>query len=303
MSVREEIMIKITPIDYPGFDNVFKNIDYYKEKFIKDSVIVFRGANLSLEDQKLFHYKLGDFFKWHTPTNEENYYKETHSHNILIDIAKEDDIMLGWHVEHCYYDNPIVAGTWNMYHLQAPPGAGKTYFVDTSAVYNMLDNESKDFLKKCSLNAKNFGLEEAFPPYKTVVDHWITGVPVIRMPIEDHWSEYGPLDEEYINGDYKIHEVNILHEVNGEKPNKQDYKTFSDIAKKIGNIVKNNEDIRMFHQWEQGDLVFMDAFKLAHAVTGGFKPEDREFSGIWGQRDPLTNDRVLENKWTHQKNN
>lgn len=300
MSVREEIVIKITPIDYPGFDNVFNNIEFYKEKFIKDSVIVFRGANLSLEDQKLFHYNLGDFFKWNTLKNEDNYYKETHSHNNMVGIAKEDEIMLGWHVEHCYYDNPIVAGTWNMYHLKAAPGAGKTYFVDTSIVYEMLDNDSQDFLKTCKLNAKNFGLDNIFPPYKTIVDHWITGKPVIRMPIEEHWSEFGPDDENYIKSNHESYEVNILHSVNDKSPTKEEYKKFSDIAKRVGNIVRNDESIRIAHQWEQGDLVFMDAFKLAHAVTGGFKPEDREFSGIWGQRDSLTNDRVLENKYTHQ---
>jgi hypothetical protein len=37
----------------------------------------------------------------------------------------------------------------------------------------------------------------------------------------------------------------------------------------------------MVHRWQQGDLIIPDMFKLAHAVTGGFKSEDREFRGIW----------------------
>ena len=52
-------------------------------------------------------------------------------------------------------------------------------------------------------------------------------------------------------------------------------------------VIEKDESIRIVHDWKQGDLVLMDAFKLAHAVTGGFKPEDREFTGIWGYRDPI----------------
>ena len=40
-------------------------------------------------------------------------------------------------------------------------------------------------------------------------------------------------------------------------------------------------------------LVIPDLFKLAHAVTGGFKSEDREFRGIWGYKNIPQSDNLL----------
>jgi alpha-ketoglutarate-dependent taurine dioxygenase len=70
-----------------------------------------------------------------------------------------------------------------------------------------------------------------------------------------------------------------------ESPKKSELRYFQTLIRKIEDIVWNNEDIRIVHRWQQGDLVIPDLFKLAHAVTGGFRPEDREFRGIWGYKD------------------
>ena len=50
-----------------------------------------------------------------------------------------------------------------------------------------------------------------------------------------------------------------------------------------------NEKKFFIHEWKQGDFVIVDLFKMAHAVYGGFEPEDREFSGFWAYRDEITN--------------
>jgi alpha-ketoglutarate-dependent taurine dioxygenase len=69
-----------------------------------------------------------------------------------------------------------------------------------------------------------------------------------------------------------------------EAPSQESLDYFKSLIRKIEKIIMENEDIRIVHNWQQGDLVIPDLFKLAHAVTGGFKPEDREFRGIWAYR-------------------
>jgi alpha-ketoglutarate-dependent taurine dioxygenase len=282
-------MIDIQAIEFPGFENVFENIEFYKEKFIKDSVIVFRNANLTLDEQNKFHQKLGEHFGWHTSTEEKNYYQESHHHNKNIGIAKKDEVMLGWHVEHCYYSNPIVAGTWNMFHLTADPESGKTYFVDTCLIYEMLDEDSQKFISSCTVNCKNYGVEteKIFAPYSAVKEHWLTNKPTIRIPISSNWQTEKPGDEYQTTDGEFLSDPNILELVDGRTPTDSDYKKFADIAEQVSAIIKTEESIRLVQKWKQGDLVFMDAFKLAHAVTGGFKPEDRKFTGIWGQQNEL----------------
>ena len=108
-------MINLVPVEYPGIKEVIKNIDFYKEKFLNDSVIVFRNANLSLDEQREFHLELGKHFNWTTLNKQ--YYEENHERNPAVGVVGCDEIMLNWHVEHFSYSNPIVAGTWNMFNF------------------------------------------------------------------------------------------------------------------------------------------------------------------------------------------
>jgi hypothetical protein len=46
--------------------------------------------------------------------------------------------------------------------------------------------------------------------------------------------------------------------------------------------IKNNTEIRIIHEWKEGDIVIPDLHRMIHTVAGGFKPSEREFIGIWG---------------------
>lgn len=262
-------MIHTVAVEYPGLESIIENSKVYKDKLINESVIVFRGANLSLDEQKEFHKTISKIFGFKIYGEDNSYYTENHINNPKVNVVGSDDIMLGWHIEHVHYLNPIVLGTWNMFHLTSTYGSGKTYFVDTSIVYNMLDKEVKDFLNSCTLqrvllDSLNSSYEKF--EYKAIAKHWITGLPVIRIPM------FSGSDSPLIY-------------INGKVPTDKDHEKFKEILKNISNIIKNDTNIRISHTWEQGDLVVMDAFKLAHAVTGGFDPKDREFTGMWGHRD------------------
>jgi alpha-ketoglutarate-dependent taurine dioxygenase len=270
-------MINVIPVEFPGIENVLKNSDYYKDKLISDSVICFRNANLTQEEQFDFAKKLGNLIGW-SLLNDTSEYIENHVRKSDFKHGP-DDIIVEWHVEHTYYTNPIVASTWNMYNFKTNPENGKTYFVDTNVVFNMLSKEEQEFLTSCIIvepdSVRNSQLKTGFVSgqthladnYPIIVKHWLTSKPIIRFTILPE-----PMIMKLVS--YK-----------NQDPNKDTLKYFKSLIRKIEDIIWNNEDIRIVHRWQQGDLVIPDLFKLAHAVTGGFRPEDREFRGIWGYKD------------------
>jgi alpha-ketoglutarate-dependent taurine dioxygenase len=270
-------MIIVEPIEFPGVESVINNIEYYKNKFINDSVICFRNANLTQEEQFDFGAKIGKLMGWRYLDNTSEYV-ENHVRKSDI-VSGPDDIIVEWHIEHTYYLNPIVASTWNMYNFKTNPENGKTYFVDTGVVFEMLSDEEKQFLidsvvtepefiKKSQMSSRflseDTNLSDEHPIINT---HWLTGQPIIRFMI---------LPDPHIIP---------LVSYKGENPSQESLDYFKLLIRKIEKIIMENEDIRIVHKWQQGDLVIPDLFKLAHAVTGGFKSEDREFRGIWGYKD------------------
>jgi alpha-ketoglutarate-dependent taurine dioxygenase len=257
-------MIHTAPIEFTTIEDIVDNYKKYKDVFVNDSILVFRNANLSYEEQIVLHKKLGECFGWHTFDAEDGStakYIENHSNNINVKKVNGDEIMLNWHIEHLHYSNPIVAATWNMITFNTDTNNGKTYFVDSEKIYNRMPDEWKNFLEVCTINGKNFNADN----FKLVKDHWITGNKVVRMKVTD--LKEGTED---------------LFMVNENTPTKEDVDLFNEILVWFGNEVINNEDIRIVHKWKQGDIVIPDLFKLAHAVTGGFDPADRKFIGIWG---------------------
>jgi alpha-ketoglutarate-dependent taurine dioxygenase len=121
-----------------------------------------------------------------------------------------------------------------------------------------------DIIKQDQLKSgyigQNTNLADSYP---IIAKHWLTGKPIIRFTI---------LPDTLM--------VNLVSH-DGQSPNDEQIKYFETLIRKIEQIIATNEDIRMVHRWQQGDLIIPDMFKLAHAVTGGFNSEDREFRGIW----------------------
>jgi alpha-ketoglutarate-dependent taurine dioxygenase len=269
-------MQELEIMEFPGTDYVLENFEYYKNKFINNSVLVFRNANLNYEEQKYFHTKVGEKFGWNLIKGENessSYYIENHSHNEAINVANKDQIMLSWHIEHVHHANPICGATWNMYKFTADENSGKTYFIDTSKIYDLLPEEWKNFLKKCKAQSslKSMMTDSKDPQnkqiseYDVIKKHWITDKEIIR-----------------INFPNNIKNLHKLIKYNNDVPTLEQSQKFLEISAYITKQVWENKDLIMFHKWKQGDLLIPDMFKLAHAVTGGFSPEDREFRGMWG---------------------
>lgn len=271
-------MINVEPIEFPGTKAVLENIEEYKNKLISDSVICFRNANLTEAEHFDFGRKVGRAIGWYH-ADETSKYIENHERKSDI-VSGPDDIIVEWHIEHTYYTNPIVASTWNMYNFKTDNNNGKTYFVDTGLVFDMLTEQEQqflldsiitepDFIKDSQMQSGYLSASTNLSDQHPIIDkHWLTNKPIIRFMI---------LPEPHI--------VPLVSYKN-ESPSQESLDYFHSLIRKIEKIIMENEDIRIVHKWQQGDLVIPDLFKLAHAVTGGFKPEDREFRGIWGHQSP-----------------
>lgn len=236
------------------------------ETFKEESVVALRGINPSYEEQIEITRALGDVAGW-VPNNSTNFlekYVESHERLKDKESISGDDIALGWHMEHVEFDDriPIVAGSWNMVRFTAPSHVGKTLFVDTSKIYNNLAEEEQEFLGSCVAGWRINGDTDVTS--KVVKNHWLTGEKTIRIAVETGHTY-----------------PENLFTVEDRTPSETERKKFVTIRDKIVNEIRLNKDIRISHSWQQGDLLIPDLFKGAHAATGGFSSDEREFIGMW----------------------
>lgn len=235
----------------------------------KNSIVGIRGIRLTEEEQLQLVKDLGDIAGW-VPNNSDAFthkYIENHSSNSLVKKSTGDQIILSWHLEHVDYDEyiPLVAGVWNMRVFNCDPETGKTYFIDSRKIFKYLfSEEEKEFLRRCKATWVEDGSDgEKYRNYASAVqNHWKTGEEQIRIEL------YPSSGTE-------------LYLIDGKEPNLEEKTKFFNLAKKFEYEVFNNEEIRIIHRWEEGDILVPDLFSLAHAVTGGFDSKDREFTGFW----------------------
>jgi alpha-ketoglutarate-dependent taurine dioxygenase len=260
----------INPTPFISIDDIRNNVEHYANMVINNKIVCFRDANLSIEDQDLVRKIFGDYFNWYPKTKDSNEiqekYQENHSRlNFSQENSDKDQIILPWHLEHTEYNIPIVASFWNMIKFSADPETGKTLFVDTSEIYEMLSEEWKDFLNK----SKYCSSKENYPNFvkPAISKHWWIEKKVVRIDIT-----------------HNNNDVDYLYEFDGRKPTDSEKEKFLEIRRYIlDTITMNNKDIIYVHKWKEGDLLVSDLFVLAHSITGGFNSEDREFVGLWAR--------------------
>jgi alpha-ketoglutarate-dependent taurine dioxygenase len=264
-------MRKVNTIEFPGYEELKNNFNAYKDIFLNDQIIAFRNANLDIENQIKIINLFGDNFNLQqnsSNTNFSEYIEDHHKHMNEENVEDKNKIMLGWHQEHVEDKECIFAiGVWNMELFRCEPDAGKTYFIDMSKVYNSFSSIDKEFLNSCVASIENnWEIENPNTQdavYPLVLNHWITNEKTIR-------TFYG------------TGEKPNLYSVNGETPTKLEIDKFNFLHDEIYNKVWLDNDIKIEHMWQEGDLLIPDLFKLAHAVTGGFNENERRLKGIFG---------------------
>lgn len=272
-------MISTNLIPYPGFEKFTENIDFYIKMFLDGKVIAFRGANCPAEEQEKIMTILGDKLGW-WPNSSNNlnsseykspFYYETHSKSMNnTNTTDKNSLMLGWHLEHVgKLDVKYCGACWCMNLFKCEPDAGRTFFVDTIKVLESLSKEDQEFLDRCYIKITPFGEEEAYeginaPFYKFLQKHWVLNRLVPRpVLMSSHKTELKMFGE--------------------SMPTEQEKEKFNKLFDYIVDQVNNNEEIRIVHSWEEGDMLILDVFRLAHAVTGGFVEGERKLDGIFGK--------------------
>lgn len=259
---------------YKGIKDIEKNIEFYFNKFKEDSVLCFRDANVDKAEQLKIFNIFGDFFGW-IPNKKSfldkdiaeafdkvGYSQDNHARYWTEENLKHQDTgIIAWHNEHFWRTSRTVASIWNMKIFTCSEEKGKTWFVDTKVVWDMLNQKDQEFLKKCTSFAYDLGNK------------------YVTTPVTRHWKfGYEMLQFDFAIGDGKEY----IDTFNNRKPTFEEINNFNRILLFAKYQVKNNLDIRIVHKWKQGDILIPDLFKLAHTVTGGFRPEERYFECIWG---------------------
>lgn len=281
-------MKKVKVIEYPGLENLKSHLEEYKKYFIEENIIVLRNANLSIQDQEKVQQLFGSVLNCY-PNKEGDKpdpYIEDHSSSIKKRDVSEKNILLHWHIEHPYYTNSMVAGFWNMEIFNVKGEGGKTVFVNSSELYKSLKIEDQEFLKKCVItfnkyHMSNYALEKLKSNVLEEINtpiiskHWLTSEPILKMS--------------FISGEKSVK----LYSFDGKTPTKQQTDKAQQLIEYLIAQVSTNLDIRIEHTWQQGDLLIPDLNLLIHAVTGGFKPEERKFTGMWSyEKNPWEIERI-----------
>lgn len=259
----------VEPVTYSSLSELKSDLETIKEKYISDSIVLIRGLKLTKDEHLGLVKDLGDLMGWtpNTKTNFNHRYDESHSWNDKLANSLGEDIILGWHLEHIDYDKftPLVAGVWNMQKFNCSPDVGMTYFMDSRKLYNLLFNEEeKSFLRDCWAEwEENYHQTTIKNSAKLVSNHWITGEELIRLEM------------------HHLPPILKLSTYQDRAPKEEESKYFEELINRFISEHYLNEDLRIVQKWNEGDILIPDLHCLAHAVTGGFASEDREFTGLW----------------------
>ena len=243
--------------EFTSIEEVCSNVKKYADILLEQGVLVLRNANLSEEDQNIVQQAFGSHLGiWpRLGEGQLNLYREGHVKRAAEGFGG-DDVMLPWHMEHPQYNNPICIGFWNMHTFDIEDNEnGKTYFYNMEKYYEKLFDEDKEFLNKATSYKPDLGT------FSAVGKHWYRNTPVIKALGDSELI----IDEQLATEEQSL--------------------AYQQLVGRITDTVENDPENRIVLKWQKGDLAIVDVYIMAHAVTGGFAPGDRKFTGLWSYKD------------------
>jgi len=281
-------MLDIPELHVTSLEDALSRVDSVVETFLSKGILKLKGHRFTRTEQLLFTRKLGDILGWNinsesVPDNfnpeilERWAFEAGHSDNPAVENSDEDSYLLGWHIEQVFYIDQFLAGIWNMDHIGYDNRkAGRTLFADSIDIYKNLPNEDKDFLEKSVVIwDKPIGPNTGFGPFFTKATdvHPNTGDNVIRL--ETDTGVLIPVE---------------LYQFDGREPSEEESETFIRILSELREKLDKDLSIRYEQQWEEGDLLIVDLFRMYHALTGGFKLGERKFYATFARPKEYTHD-------------
>jgi alpha-ketoglutarate-dependent taurine dioxygenase len=251
--------------------DAYNQIDSIARIYEDTGLLVLRGHLFSIEEQSEIAKLLGDRFNWNVHSNalptalDSAIYLGGHADNADRNYDQTaNEYVLDWHIEQVYYTDPILAGIWNMTSFTATPGTGTTRFVDSIELFNTYNKEDRDFLAKSVVKWDKPSPLGSGPFFTKVVDaHPINGSPTLRVETDQ--------------GCYLMPELILF---DGDNPSPEQIERLEGLLETLKLKLNDDESIRYVQNWEQGDLLIVDLFRMYHSVMGGFGYGQRKFTGI-----------------------
>lgn len=249
-----------------SYDQVVQNLPELVEAYKNQGILVIKGHNFSIEEHKNLARLFGDNLGWHINSSVDDagmdkfFIHGGHSDNPDREYNNgTDDYVLDWHIEQVYQKCPPLAGLWSMKEITCPPGNGNTLFADSSQIYESLSDEDKEFL----LGAVVFWDKPANncvgPYYTKAVDaHPVTSIPILR-----------------VETDQGCYVMPALYSLYNRPATDDEAKRFEELMATVKTRLKTDYDLRYVQQWERGDMIVVDLFRMYHAVLGGFAYNER----------------------------
>lgn len=267
---------QIKVIQVSSFLDAKSKLPELVENFKELGLFVLKGHSFTKEEHIELAKLMGDIFDWNVSSKAADDLIEQAFHIGGQSIEKDkdynltkDQYLLDWHIEQVYFVYSPLVGFWHMTKISCPPGHGNTRFVDSNELFNILDKDEQEFLSLSMVLWDKPANSEVGPFYTKAVDaHPVTGIPIIRIETDD--------------GCYILP---TLYSLNGKTPTPEEEEKFQKILLKIKAELRTNESIRYEQQWEEGDFLVVDLFRMYHAVMGGFGYQERIMSIVLANAD------------------
>jgi alpha-ketoglutarate-dependent taurine dioxygenase len=249
-----------------SYDGVVESLPELVEAYKNYGVIVIKGYDFSVQEHKDLSRLLGDELGWHINSDVEDIAMDRffihggHSDNPDREYNNGiDDYVLDWHIEQVYYKCPPLAGIWCMKEITCKFGSGNTLFADSNEIYESLSVEDKEFLLGAVVSWNKPANDHVGPFYTKAIDmHPLTAIPIVRVEM-----------------DRGCYVMPALHSLHNRPATNDEIKRFEEIASSIKTKLKTDYDLRYVQQWERGDMIVVDLFRMYHAVLGGFSYNER----------------------------
>lgn len=278
-------------------------------KFLERGIVALRGQKCDRGDLFELLTRIGDITGF-TPSPDRQRLDPVSNgnwgyhqvHDIQIGYMINDGVndanreVIQWHVEGVSMENTQSAAMWHMYNFTAEPGTGNTGFVDMEVLAQKLPADYRNLLERATIvhmpnwqnnPASMDGFRAAFEakvdacspmiytkdgdrnvasfPRKPLDISPKTGIETLRAcPCKAPWGLQ----------DY-------LHSVDGRKPSGEEKDLFERFADWLEHEIVENAENQIWWEWQEGDVLIPDLYRMAHGVKAGFQPGQRSFYGNW----------------------
>lgn len=245
---------------------------------------------------------LSPHLKWHHYVDDTTFmawpYKQDHDGRIGVvsdQGRNEPDVtLIEWHIEGVSMQYPQWGGAWNMYNFKAPPNSGSTGFVDMAGLYNDLSVDERKFLDSAEIiHFCNWTIPPTEEQFGKFMDSVSQGKRIIYSKDGDEYvaSFSRPAVERHpafgmstlrtcpCHNSFGLQEHLLL--VGGRIPSDGERDFFAKTMDKIRWEISENEERQHWYFWDEGDLLIVDLFRLAHGVRAGYEKGQRNFQGYW----------------------